>query len=297
MSAHGLSYVIPAYNEEGSIVATVERLRAVLAGLDLPFEIIVVNDGSRDGTRECVEACGADVRVISHPVNIGYGSAIKAGIQAANYDWIGIVDADGTYEIERLPDLVQYMRDGFDMVVAARENVLVMDKPVKRFFRRLLISFLNVVVAARIEDPNSGFRIFTKPLAMRFFPFLCNTFSFTTSLTVFALGEKYFVKYVKMPYSQRTGKSKVRHFRDSLRMMQLVFQGITFFNPVKFYLMMVVGLGVLFFLPAAALAALGATAVAAFWFAMGAVSTLLAGMGVLGDIVRIAALGRDNDPK
>lgn len=292
MTSPGLSFVVPAYNEENAIAPTVERLQAVLATLDLEYEIIVVNDGSRDATRERAAACGGDIRVINHPVNIGYGSAIKTGIQAARFDWVGIVDADGTYDIEQMPQLVEKMREGYDMAVAARQNVLTLDKPVKRFFRRLLIGFLNLVIGARIEDPNSGFRIFSKVMADRFFPFLCNTFSFTTSITVFALGQRYYVCYVPMHYTHRTGKSKIRHFRDSLRMMQLVFQGITFFNPVKFYLLMVFGMLVVFLVPSLLLLALGCHSLAAYWFATGALSCLLVGMGTLGDIVRISALGR-----
>lgn len=293
MSTPGLSYIVPAYNEENAIASTIERLRPVLAGLGIPYEIIVVNDGSRDATRERAEACGADVRVISHPINLGYGNAIKTGIKAAAHDWIGIVDADGTYDIEQMPRLVEKMNDGFDMVVAARQNVLAMDKPLKRFFRRLLIVFLNVVIGARIEDPNSGFRIFTKQLALTFFPFLCGTFSFTTSITVFAMGERFFVAYVPLPYAARTGKSKVRHFRDSLRMMQLVFQGITFFNPIKAFLMIVCGLAAAFLLPALALAGLGCDSLAYLWMGFGAVGAILFGLGVLGDIVRLSGIARD----
>lgn len=294
MTAPGLSYVIPAYNEEESIVSTVERLRTTLAGLGMPYEIIVVNDGSRDDTRARAEACGDDVRVVSHAINIGYGSAIKTGIKAARYDWIGIVDADGTYPIEELPRLVEKMKDGFDMAVAARKNVLDLDKPVKRLARRLLIAFLNLVIGARIMDPNSGFRIFTKQLALTFYPFLCNTFSFTTSITVFALGERFFVAYVPLPYSVRTGESKVRHFRDSLRMMQLVFQGITFFNPIKAFLMIIVALAAVFLLPALVISLAGYVSQALLWLSFGAVASVLFGLGVLGDIIRLSGIARDN---
>jgi glycosyltransferase involved in cell wall biosynthesis len=293
MTARGLSYVIPAYNEENAIASTVERLRSVLSTLDIPSEIIVVNDGSRDDTCARAEACGDDIRVINHPINLGYGNAIKTGIKAARHEWIGIVDADGTYDIEELPRLVEKMRNGFDMVVAARKNVLAMDKPLKRFFRRLLIGFLNLVIGARIEDPNSGFRIFTKRLALTFFPFLCGTFSFTTSITVFALGERFFVAYIPLQYAARTGDSKVRHVRDSLRMLQLVLQGITFFNPVKFYLMLVAGLVAMFLVPSIVLSLLGCPTVALYWFLTGAIACLLMGMGVLGDIVRISSISRD----
>lgn len=294
MTSPGLSYIVPAFNEEGAIVATVERLRVVLAGLGLPYEIIIVDDGSRDRTREQVESLGF-VRVVRHAVNIGYGSAIKSGIKAAKHDWIGIVDADGTYDIESLPRLVEKMREGYDMVVGARANVSELDSLAKKFFRQTLIGFLNLVVAGRIEDPNSGFRIFTKEMALFFFPFLCHTFSFTTSLTVFAFGERFFVSYVSVNYGSRTGKSKVHHFRDSLRMIQLVLQGITFFNPVKFYLMLSIALIAGVLAPSLVILAAGFASFAAYWFATGAIVCLLVGLGVLGDIVRISGIRRSDD--
>jgi glycosyltransferase involved in cell wall biosynthesis len=135
----GISWIVPAYNEEGAIAGTVHRLHAALSALDLPFEIIVVNDGSRDATLERARSVGMDVRVVSHPVNTGYGSAIKTGIRNARYDWLGITDADGTYDIELIPTLVEKMHEGYDMVVAARSDTMRYDRPVKRFFRRCLI--------------------------------------------------------------------------------------------------------------------------------------------------------------
>ncbi|AVM75574.1 glycosyltransferase family 2 protein [Magnetospirillum gryphiswaldense] len=289
----GLSFVIPAYNEEGAIVSTVERLRGILASLDIPSEIIVVNDGSKDNTGERVRSC-AGIRAVSHPINTGYGSAIKTGILCARYSWIGIVDADGTYDIELIPELVERMKKGFDMVVAARRNVLELDGPFKRFFRKSLIRFLNLIIGGRIEDPNSGLRIFHRDVAMSFFPFLCNTFSFTTSITIFALGEGYFVNYVPMNYSKREGKSKVRHFRDSLRMMQLILQGITFFNPVKLSIMLILALLGLGAVPAFILALLGMPTVATYHLAISIASVLLFALGVLGDIIRITSTSRIN---
>jgi glycosyltransferase involved in cell wall biosynthesis len=284
----GISWIVPAYNEEGAIAGTVHRLQATLSTLGLPFEIIVVNDGSRDATLERAKSVGMDVRVVSHPVNTGYGSAIKTGIRNARYDWLGITDADGTYDIELIPTLVEKMYEGFDMVVAARSDTVRHDRPVKRFFRKCLITGLNILVAGRIIDPNSGFRMFTKTLANTFFPFLCNTFSFTTSLTVFAFGEAFFVAYVPTNYSARVGASKVRHFRDSIRMMQLIMQGINFFNALKFYiilaLMMLVSVG----LPAVVMVALGWLNLALIYAVCGATAGILIGMGVLADIIRIA---------
>ena len=283
----GISYIVPAHNEEETIVSTVARIHNALSDLDLEFEIIVVDDGSTDQTHERLKSC-PNALLIHHPVNTGYGSAIKTGILHAQYAWIGIVDADGTYCIEELPRLVEKMQDGFDMAIASRTNVFLLDRPIKRLFRRMLIRFLNFVISGRIVDPNSGFRIFTKDLAMTFFPFLCNTFSFTTSITIFALGEGFFVGYVPMNYERRVGRTKVRHIRDSLRMAQLILQGVTFFNPVKFYLMLVVALVILVGIPAAVLTYFGFGTFAVHYGLIGSVSALLVGLGVLGDIVRIS---------
>ena len=289
----GLTYIIPAYNEENAIVATLERLKAALAPLGLPFEIIVVDDGSRDDTRARARSVDG-VTVVGHPINTGYGSAIKTGILCAQYEWIGIVDADGTYPIENVGQLVDKMRQGFDVAVAARDNVLETDKPFKRLSRRLLLMFINTWVSGKIQDPNSGFRIFSREFAMTFFPFLCNTFSFTTSSTIFAMGEGYFVCYVPMEYTKRVGHSKVRHVRDSMRMAQLILQGITFFNPVKFFLMLILGMVVAVDFPAYVAAELGAKTFGFYYVLGGTMSVLMFGLGVLGDIIRVATTTRIN---
>ena len=116
---HGLTFIVPAYNEENAISSTLARLHKALMEQDLPFEIIVVNDGSTDQTRQRAEVCDG-ARVIDHPINTGYGSAIKSGVRVAKYDWVGIVDADGTYEIEKVGMLIDKMKNGFDMVIASR---------------------------------------------------------------------------------------------------------------------------------------------------------------------------------
>ena len=102
---NGISFIIPAYNEEELLIPTINHLHKILTNLKLPFEIIVINDGSIDGTRQKAES-SKKVRVINLPVNSGYGRAIKTGIIASSHSCIGIVDADGTYSIDQLPLLV-----------------------------------------------------------------------------------------------------------------------------------------------------------------------------------------------
>ncbi len=285
---HGISYIVPAYNEEGTIQSTVERLETALKATGLPFEIIVVDDGSSDATAATAVQTGK-AQVLRHPQNAGYGRSIKSGIFVAQYDWIGIVDSDGTYPIEKLPDLVERMNAGFDMAIAYRTNVAETDHWLKRYLRPLLVACLTVVLGAPIRDPNSGFRLFRRKLIDLFGPFLCNTFSFTTSLTIFAMGHGHFVAYAPISYAERTGRSKVRHFRDSLRMFQLILEGITFYNPMKFYLILSFLLFVLVGLPGLAVYLCGYPLFALAYLVFGATCALLGGMGMLADINRIAA--------
>lgn len=284
----GLSFVIPAYNEEGAIVETLERLKVALEKTKHDHEIIVVNDGSRDATKEHAAKIKG-IKVISHPINTGYGSAIKTGVANAQYEWIGIVDADGTYEIENLHLLVEKMEGGFEMAIAERGNVLQTDKLLKRMFRKTLLKFIGIWVSGKIKDPNSGFRIFTRSFVMSFYPFLCDTFSFTTSSTIFAIGEGYFVSYVPMNYSKRVGKSKVSHVRDSFRMIQLILQGITFFNPLKFFIMLILAMLLSVDIPAFVLMQIGYDSLAFYYVLAGTISFLLFGIGVLADITRISS--------
>ena len=97
-----MSFIVPVYNEEKSISDTLHLLHKVLLDLKISFEIIVVNDGSKDSTLEIIEQIDFELKIINHPLNIGYGNAIKTGIKSAKFKWIGIVDADGTYEINEL---------------------------------------------------------------------------------------------------------------------------------------------------------------------------------------------------
>ncbi len=288
-SSKGISYIIPVYNEEGAIESTVERVRATLETVGHPFEIIVVDDGSRDDSAKVAATC-KDTRVLRHPTNAGYGAALKTGISHSQYDWIGIVDADGTYEIEKIPELVSHMEEGFDMVVAARSNVHDHDGLIKKLGRKLYINVIKILVNQVAQDPNSGLRMFTKSMVISFFPFLCNTFSFTTSITVFSLGDAYFVKYIPSQYLAREGSSKVKHFRDTLRTIQLIVQGVTFFNPVKLYLLLAFAHIGLVALPGFVLLLLGCTDFGWTYLLTGTVGSLLVGIGALGDIIRISAI-------
>src|ERR1044071_2767418 len=99
-----VSVIIPAYNEHLSVGSVVEEVLQTLKLHALPGEVIVVDDGSRDDTGKAAQRAGA--RVMRHRSNRGYGAALKTGIMAASHNLVLITDADGTYPVKYIPELI-----------------------------------------------------------------------------------------------------------------------------------------------------------------------------------------------
>jgi glycosyltransferase involved in cell wall biosynthesis len=228
-----VSILVPAYNEAGAIGETVRQIRKAVDPLGKDYEIIVIDDASDDETSSLAEAAGA--RLVRHPRQGGYGRALKTGMRHAEYDWCAILDADGSYPIERLPDLLSYV-PRFDMVVAARTGKIYWGSFGKRVGRLLLLRVAKFVTGTDVPDVNSGMRVFRKELALSHARRISSGFSFTTTLTFAVLLEEHFVRYVPIDYLPRVGRSKVKMGPDSLRMVQIVTQAILYYNPLKLFL-------------------------------------------------------------
>jgi glycosyltransferase involved in cell wall biosynthesis len=232
-AARGISLVMPAYNEAASIPVLIPKARAILSAQGAPFEIIVVDDGSTDGTAARARELGA--QVVSHPCNRGYGNSLKSGFLAARYENVIICDADQSYPLEQLPLLLEEA-DRYQMVVGARKGALFNGSLFKRIGRRLQLGLVRFTVGFRVPDANSGFRLIKRSVAIRYFDWVCAGFSFTTSITIGMLCEQYCVKFVPIDYLKREGQSQVRYFRDTLRSLQIILQSMLRFNPIKAFL-------------------------------------------------------------
>lgn len=224
------SVVVPAFNEEGGIVGSIQELRAALEGLE--YELIVVDDGSEDRTAELAEEQGATV--LRQPVNRGYGASLKVGIRAAKHDDIVITDADGTYPAAAIPRMVEKLRD-YEMVVGARvgENVAIplVRRPAKWALRRLA----SYLAGQPIPDLNSGLRAMRRDLVMRYESILPSGFSFTTTITLSALCRDHLVHYETIDYHPRIGSSKIRP-RHAFDFLLLILRTIVYFHPLKIFL-------------------------------------------------------------
>jgi len=232
----GVTVIIPCFNEERSISSTVHTVRKSLRDADIPYEIILVDDGSSDGTPTVLDLCKSEAgcRTISNGQNRGYGYSLKRAIREATHEIIAITDADGTYPNERLGELIEMIEEA-DMVVGARTgsdvNIPLVRRPAKWFLTRLA----SYLAGTRIPDLNSGLRVMKRSLVRRFARLLPDGFSFTTTITLSMLTHDYQVTYVPIDYAKRVGHSTIRPIRDTLNFVSLIVRTVLYFRPLKVF--------------------------------------------------------------
>ncbi len=227
-----LSIVIPCYNEHPTVLKnTIDEIKEGFSEhKEIKYEIIVVNDGSKGYNYELQED---NVRIITHKQNKGYGASLKTGIKNSKYNWIGITDADGTYPNKEFPRLVKLSKDQ-DMVVGARDKKDL--SLIRRIPKWFLIKLSSYLANNKIPDLNSGMRIFKKDLALRFENLYPEGFSFTSTITMAFLTNNLNVKYTRISYNKRKGKSKIHPIKDTVRFFSLVLRLSLYFNPIRFFM-------------------------------------------------------------
>jgi glycosyltransferase involved in cell wall biosynthesis len=227
-----VTIVIPALNEAQIIIDVLTDLQTQLARHGIDGEIIVVDDGSRDDTAAIAARSG--VRVLRHHSNRGYGAALKTGILAARHEIIAITDADGTYPARFLPEMLDLIED-VDMVVGARNGANVHIPFVRKLPKWVLNRFADYVTGTRIPDLNSGLRVFRRSILLQYLHILSDQFSFTTTITMAMLCDRYAVRYVSIDYHQRTGKSKIVPW-DAGVFAVLILRMAVLFRPLRVFL-------------------------------------------------------------
>lgn len=229
-----VSVVLPVYNEKGHIREEIHRIRAALDASPYTYEIIVVDDGSDDGSdHELRDIDG--IRLIHFAQNRGSGSARRVGSHAARGRVIVWTDADLTYPANEIPRLVKEL-DGWDQVVGARTSeqgtARLFRVPAKWFIRRLASYLVNTP----IPDLNSGLRAFRAEVGRQYLHLLPPGFSCVTTITMAFLANGYSVKYVPIEYSSRAGRSKFHWRRDTARYLTQVIRMVLSYNPLRVFM-------------------------------------------------------------
>jgi glycosyltransferase involved in cell wall biosynthesis len=206
-----LSIVLPAYHEEGNIERAVRDAAAAAAGLAPPYEIVVVDDGSRDRTGEILARLagemGARLRVVSHPENEGYGAALRDGFHATTGDLVFYTDSDNQFDLRELAGILPLMKD-LDAVLGYRVDRQDpwMRKVVSGGFNRLSSAAFGMAV----RDLNCSFKLFRGDL-IRGLPIESTDFFVDTELVarIHRAGWRYVQRGVRH-YPRTAGRSTVR---------------------------------------------------------------------------------------
>ncbi len=237
--------IIPVYNESGAIQNTVARLQKICAQVQgYAFEIICINDGSKDDTANILAGIQG-ITVLTHDVNRGYGAALRTGLDYCTQNWVFITDADGTYPLEDLVQLLDCAQGGVEMVVGNRQGAGISRSPLHQLARWVLRKMVHGLTGVMVPDLNSGMRVFRKALYSEFRHLLPLGFSFTTTLTVASLYSGRRVRYIPVNYQRRIGHSNIKPVQDFFGFMILIVRLASYFDPLRFFLPAAMGLFVL----------------------------------------------------
>ena len=236
-----LSVIIPAYNEEQGISQIMERVLAVRHGLNEVgverLELLVVDDGSKDRTAAIARQYAdkdADVKVVVHTSNKGYGGALKTGFSQASGELIGFLDADGTYPPEYFPQLCkEVLRNGTDLVIGSRMAGEESQMPVTRRVGNVFFAGLLTLLGwQRITDSASGMRVFRREVLPLIYP-LPDGLNLTPVMSTRAVHEGIRMAEIPIPYSERVGRSKLSVIRDGMLFLQSMVWTVMAYNPVR----------------------------------------------------------------
>jgi glycosyltransferase involved in cell wall biosynthesis len=224
-----LSIIIPAKNEAKAIGDVVGTARAEYPDA----EIIVVDDGSDDGTGDIAEQAGATI--VRHPESLGNGAAVKSGARAAKGEILAFMDGDGQHDAREFGALLGKLDQGYKMAIGAR-NAGSHANVGRLFANGLYNRFASMISGRPILDLTSGFRVVRAHLFKRFLYLLPNGFSYPTTITMAFLRSGYAVCFEPIPVGKRKGKSHIRPVRDGVKFLAIIFKIATLYSPLKVFL-------------------------------------------------------------
>lgn len=222
------SVIIPAFNEAPVIAQVIAGLASAAAWR----EIIVVDDGSGDGTAEAARAAGA--RVVRHPYNKGNGASVKSGIREARGEFILVIDADGQHPPSEAVRLVSRLGE-YDLVIGARAGS-TQANPLRRAGNAALNRVAAYMTGRSIPDLTSGFRAARRAHLLEFLHLLPNRFSTPTTTTLAFVKAGYNVAFEPIEARRRVGRSKIRLLRDGSKFFLIILKVITLFSPLRIFL-------------------------------------------------------------
>jgi polyisoprenyl-phosphate glycosyltransferase len=233
-----VTIILPCYNEEGHVIAEVERIARAMDGSGYSYELLAIDDGSTDQTLAKLREAAPrfpQLEVVPMPRNGGSGVVRRIGTQRAQGEIVVWTDADMTYPNERIPELVQVLEKDpmVDQVVGARTSEQGSYKLLRVPAKWVIRKFAERLSGSRIPDLNSGMRAFRREVALPYLRLLPPGFSCVTTITLAFLSNNHEIQYMPIEYAQRAGRSKFKFVSDAYKYILQILRMIMYFNPLK----------------------------------------------------------------
>ena len=222
-----ISVVIPAFNEEQNIGFVLTNVHKTLKETSLPYEIIVVNDGSTDRTAEIVKEHNAFL--VNHGRNSGKGNALKTGFVMAKGKIVVMMDADGSHRPEDIPLLIDPLLNGseVDVVIGSRFNDETGRNSTTKLHligNKIINAMIFFLTGKYVSDSQTGFRAFRREILKRL-ALWSTKFEIESELTVKMLKDGVRVREVPIRCMKRLrGNSKVSSFRDGFEIFKAILK-------------------------------------------------------------------------
>jgi len=251
-----ITLIIPVFNESAQIKNFFSELE--YCDFNKINEIIFVDDCSSDNSIDLLSQNIDKFKVNNFKVNIflinnlknrGYGFSIKKGVFESSNDTIAIIDLDSTYKIDDLNKLSKMFLDDYNLkydLIAGQRNINPKNTSQLKILGKKIINLIaNFCFNEKIIDYNSGLRIFNKTKFLKHTNIMSDRFSLTTSMTISFLNENYDIKFHKIKYDERTGKSKLKA-KDFFRFLYTIFSLLFYYKPFKILVPLILPLFLLF---------------------------------------------------
>jgi glycosyltransferase involved in cell wall biosynthesis len=233
----GISITLPAYNEAENIEALSEEIMEYCEGKKIPYEIIIVNDGSADATGKIAEGLAAKhktVSVIHHSPNQGYGRSLLDGFKASKYEYLFFTDSDRQFKIEGLDEFIHHVREGnVDMVIGYR--IERQDPFMRKFLSGCFNLLIRILFSLKVRDIDCAFKLFKKK-SFEALDIQSSDFLFNAEMLTKAQAKHYSIRQIGVRHYPRAGGTSTvspKHIVLNLKCLFALYREVAVFKKMN----------------------------------------------------------------
>ncbi len=234
MVENNLSIIVPIFEKKENFITFYENVKLSLAKYNF-IDYIFVDDGNDYDLNQIVDKDIKNIKIINNNKNLGYGASIKKGVEAANNEFLGIIDSDNSYDLDHLINLFEVFKESKCDLLVGKRDFKYKDNFFKIAFRKIINFLSSWIFNCKIEDINSGLRIFNRSDFIKDKNIYSDKFSLSSTQTLCTVSRDKTIKYVDTNYLKRDGSSKINILKDPFRFIYLIFKIFLIFSPMKFF--------------------------------------------------------------